>query len=515
VFTQERARIEVVHADEWTYDKNKGEDITIIRGNALFKHEAAFLYCDSAYLNENQNSLDAFSNVHVIDNDTLHLWGDYLKYNGNSRLAVMQRNVKLKDPSTELYTDTLYYDRNTGSAYYTTGAEIFNGENVLNSIFGYYFTDEKLLFFKDSVELVNPDYRMYCDTLKYNTNTEVVYFQGPADIFNENNRMYCENGFYDTKGDLARFSKKVVLFYDEQILRADSLFYDNNTEYGQAFRNVIITDTSQNIEVRGQYSEYHRKEGFSFVTDSAFAMLFEDRDTLFLHADTLLTYFNDSTREAERLFAFYKAKFFRNDLQGMADSIAYSFVDSTISLFYSPVLWSEENQLTADTIFIYTSGQRIRSMRLANAAFIISVDEPSNFNQISGGEMHAWFIDNALRRVDVFGNAQTIYYLRDEENVLAGINKAESGDMKIWVEENKVVRIAYFSNPHAPLYPPEKLPEAERVLKGFQWLDQDRPADPAGIFSWRTAPEGIRHSLDAMRPDTMGADALRQKRPQP
>lgn len=479
---KEKTSIEVIHADEWSFDKDVGEDITIIRGNAVFKHDSAFLHCDSAYLNEKANNLDAFSNVHVIDNDTIHMWGDRLHYEGNSRTAVMYGDVKLKDPTTELYTDKLFYDRNNGSSYYTTGGEIFNGDNILTSIYGYYFTEEDMLFFKDSVVVTNPDYVMKGDTLRYNTKTEVVYFQGPTTLVSEENNMYCENGFYDTKNEFAQFKENIIIYYDEQILKADSIYYNKAIEYGEAFRNVVMTDTSQNLEVHGHYAEYHRNDGFSFVTDSALAMMYEDSDTLFLHADTLKTCFNDSTRQAEQLFAWFNTKFYRNDIQGMCDSLSYNFADSIISLFNDPVLWSEENQLTADTIFIYSSNNQISRMRLSNAAFIISIDDTLQFNQIQGRDMTALFTDNELRTVLVDGNARTIYYLRDEDESLVGINKAESSNMKIWVEDNELKRIAYMQQPHAPLYPPDKLAPGERTLKGFKWLDSDRPANRHDIF---------------------------------
>ncbi len=486
--SKEKTSIEIIYADEWSFDKAVGPDITIIRGNAAFKHDSAYLYCDSAYLNEKTNNLDAFSNVHVIDNDTIHMWGDFLHYNGNNRTALMRDNVKLQDPSTELYTERLYYDRNDGSAYYTTGAEIFNGDNILTSVFGYYYTEDDMLFFKDSVVVTNPDYIMKSDTLQYNTKTEVIYFHGPTTLESEENNMYCENGFYNTDQEFAQFNRNIIIYYEEQILKADSIYYEKANEYGEAYDNVVMIDTTQNMEVRGNYAEYHRNDGFSFVTDSALAMMIDNSDTLFLHADTLKTYFNDSTRSAEHLHAWFGTKFYRKDIQGMCDSLAYSFGDSSMSLFNDPVLWAEENQITADTIFIYSADNQIQRLRMANAAFIISIDDTLQYNQIQGRDMEAFFTDNKLSQVLVDGNARTIYYLRDEEEGLVGINKAESSGMKIWVVDNQVKRIAYISAPHAPLYPPDKLPSSERTLKGFQWFEDDRPGDRHDIFTVKIVP---------------------------
>ncbi|PID93940.1 MAG: hypothetical protein CSA95_05615 [Bacteroidetes bacterium] len=478
----EHVRIEIVSGDEWAYDKEIGPDVTIIRGNAVFKHEEAYLYCDSAYLNEKKNNLDAFGNVHVVDHDTVNLWGNRLSYDGNTRIVVMRGRVKLQDPSTTLYADPLFYDRNKRVAYYTTGGRILNDENTLTSVYGAYLTEEQMLFFNDSVVVTGPDYTTRSDTLRYDTQREILYFHGPASLHSEANRIYCEEGFYDTKKERCRLSEKVIIYYEEQILKADSVFYNKAAEYGEAFRNVHLLDTVQRVEIVGHYAEYARNKGFSYVTDSAVAMLYEKRDTLYLHADTLKTYFNDSTRQVEQMICWLGVKFYRDDIQGMCDSLSYGFADSTIVLYQNPVLWSEENQLTADTIAIFLQDGAVSSLTLANSSFIVSLDDTTQFNQVKGKNMTALFAHNKLHTVRVNEQAHTLYYLRDEEGHLVGINKATSEDMKIWIADNRVKRIAYLKKPKAPLYPPEKLPLEERILQGFRWLQPLRPLHKADIF---------------------------------
>ena len=55
--------------------------------------------------------------------------------------------------------------------------------------------------------------------------------------------------------------------------------------------------------------------------------------------------------------AYHGCRIFSKDLQAKCDSLSYSFQDSVIRLYKSPVLWSEENQLTSDSMAIFTKNQ--------------------------------------------------------------------------------------------------------------------------------------------------------------
>ena len=61
------------------------------------KHDNALMYCDSAYLYEASNKIDAFSNVKINQGDSIEILGNYLEYDGNSRVAFIRGNVSLID----------------------------------------------------------------------------------------------------------------------------------------------------------------------------------------------------------------------------------------------------------------------------------------------------------------------------------------------------------------------------------------------------------------------------------
>ena len=159
-FTQQTRKINH-DADNMEYDRNLAEGAYRLLGNVVFRHERATMYCDSAYFYSNDNSLDAFDNVYVNQADSMHLYGDFLHYDGNTRVANVRRNVSLISEETNLTTDALDFDLRSNVGYYTSGADIVSGQNKLNSREGYYYSKSTMYFFKDSVVIINPDYTIY------------------------------------------------------------------------------------------------------------------------------------------------------------------------------------------------------------------------------------------------------------------------------------------------------------------------------------------------------------------
>ncbi|GAB4311198.1 MAG: OstA-like protein [Bacteroidales bacterium] len=483
---QKRERVKLIKADAARYDQKLGENVQRLIGNVALKHDSTLLYCDSAWLDESDNSFTGFGHVWIKASDTLDLWGNYLEYNGNDKIAEMEGNVILRDKRGSLLTEHLTYDRTRKLAFYKTGGKIIDTANTLTSRIGYYNTDQQMAWFKEDVVLENEKYTIYTDTLQYHTASEFAWFHGPTVIESDENTIYCERGWYDTRNGKSKFAQNTRMSTAEQILYADTLFYDRSSDFGIARSRIRLIDTVQDMSVQGNYGEFRREAGNAFVTGKAIATLADDQDTLFLHSDTLWMEF-DTLQELKQLLAYHKVKFYRKDLQGMSDSLVYKLADSTIFLYLNPVLWSGSNQLSSDSIHIFMQNKKLDTIALMGHAFIISVDDTvsmSTYNQIKGKIMVGRFKDNMLRRIDVYGNAETVYYIRDEDLSLLGINVAFSSDLWIALEDNDVVTISFIREPDAQTYAPGKLPEEYKRLKDFKWLEDRRPATKDDIFFW-------------------------------
>ena len=486
VFSQEQEKTKILYSgNSWEFNKDLYKDGPRILGNVVMNHDSAFLYCDSAYVNEAENKVIAYGNVRIKLSDTLNLYSDSLRYNGNTKIANAYSHVKLIDNQSILTTDTLVYDRNTRIAQYDYWGKIVNDKNSLVSHHGYYYTDKKEFFFKDKVIMMNPDYNMYSDTLMYNTVTEVAYFYGPSHIISKDkvDSIYCENGWYNTQSDVARFRDRARIYHEATFLTGDSMYYERKNGYGQVFRKALMVDTVQHIVLMGNYGEMQRKKGFVFMTDSAVSVLIDKKDSLFMHADTVRATF-DTAQEIRQVFCFYKVKFFRHDLQGMCDSLVYLSKDSAMTMYRLPVIWADSNQLSADSIRLTMRNGEADSLKMYSSAFIISKDDTGSYNQIKGRNVLAKFRDNQLYKINVLGNAQTIYYAREEDRSLIGINMAVSSDMLIFLEKNKLKSITYINSPEAHLVPEKTVPENERKLKNFKWEEKRRPMKKSDIFIW-------------------------------
>lgn len=480
---KKKTKVYVEHADLQSYDEKKlGKDIESLTGHVKMRHENTIFYCDSTLLNSKSKNFNAYGNVHIIVNDTIELFSDSLYYTGNTRMAELFGNVKLVDKTTTLTTRHLLFNRNTNTGYYYHHGKIVDNNNTLTSKEGYYKTDSKIFYFKTDVVLINPDQETYSDTLIYNTVNETAYFKGPTVIRSKEGLLYCEDGWYDTKNGLSKLVKKPTINQKSQFLSSDSIMFDNTKNIGHAYGRVQILDTSMRVLIKGTIGEMWKTRGMAYVTDSATAISYDPSgDSLFISADTLWLFF-DKNQKTKKILAYYNVRFFKNDMQGKCDSLAYSMQDSTIRLYYEPVLWSEKNQLTSDSMNIAIVNNQPDSLIMYNTAFIVMQDTTDSFNQIKGRDMVGYFSGNKLKSIVVDGNAQTIFYLRDNNNYLIGINKAESSTMQIRLENGKVKTVSYNEDAKETTFPPEKFPAEGKKLKGFNWFEDLRPKNKLDIY---------------------------------
>ena len=478
---RKKTRIHIEHYDKATYSKSMG-DVQRLIGNVKMRHDSAYFFCDSAYYYQKTNSFDAYQNVHIIVNDSVEIFSDLLNYDGNARFAEFFNNVKLLDDSTTLYTEYLTYDRNEHLACYPDSAVTVRGDKTLKSHFGYYRDRIKEFYFIKNVEVFSPKYQMYTDTLYYYTGIEKMWFEGPTTIINKENILEGTHGYYLVDEDFVYLDERPYMHNETQQLWSDSIFYDRNKGLAQAYSQVDMIDTSYKVIMRGDYVEMWENKGFSFATDSAYAISYED-DSLYIHGDTLFMYFNKEKEEAEKLIARRHVRFYKSDMQGKCDTLTYLMADSTIRMRVAPILWAEDSQLTGSDIDIKLKDHKVDWVLQKGNAFIISKDSIEGFNQIKGRDITSRFKSGSIHRVNVDGEqAETLYWIRDDEGGTIGIDVAKSETMVIEMEHESVSIIKSFKSIDETMYPEDDLQENSRYLKGFKWYDEARPKDKEDIF---------------------------------
>ncbi len=482
-----RTQIHIEHAETLEGALRFGKNVQALFGNVKFRHLNTLMYCDSAFLNRDSNWIEAYGSIHVIQNDTIHLYGKELFYFGNDEMAKVRKEVRMVNKNVVLTTEFLDYDRRNDLAYYYNGGKIISGENVLTSSWGYYYPQLEEVEFKNNVVVTNPDYTMYSDTMKYNTISEIVKIVGPTTIISDQNTIYSEAGYYDTKKNIAQLEKNSSVKGDDQLLTGDTIFYNRNNGFGEVFSRMALQDSANHIIITGDYGYYNELTKKALATKNAVMIQIQQNDSLFLHADTLRADPIPDT-ESRMVRAFRNVKFYRIDFQGRCDSMVYDFRDSINTFYHTPVIWAQENQMTAETIRLFTRNKALYKAELINNSFIISKEDTLNYNQIKGKLMTGYMRDNQLYRIDVDGNGQTIYYPKDED-IVVGVNRAESSNMTILLEDKKINSIILRKEPTGNLNPPLILPIESQRLEGFRWLEDFRPKKRSDIFIKDKAPE--------------------------
>lgn len=476
-------RIRIENANTLRYTQKNGQKVRKLLGNVKFRQQGVRMSCDSAYQFQDDNRIKAYSNVYINQGDTLLLEGAFLRYNGNTRKAIITDSVRLRETTEQviLTTDTLHYNMAQNRAFYLSGGRIVDSANVLTSKRGYYRTAAKRFAFADSVELTNPDYTMNSDTLEYHTPTRKAYFHGPTTVTSDTNSLYCENGWYNTDKAIARLGTNTYVRSGDRELRTDSLYYNRNKPRGRAWGAIQLTDTARDLTLTGEEGLYQEQPHESFLTDSALARKDRKRDTFYLHGDTLRRNFDSAGQPI--LSAYHKARIFNRQFQAQADSMVYRPSDSMIHLIHHPVMWFENYQLTGRTMHIHTDGNgNIQRLVIRSEAFIISEERQPLFNQVKGRKVIAYFKDNALQRMDVKQKAEAIYYPTNKENQYIGINKIKSKAIRIFFTDEEIEAIHFLEKPDATIYPIGESNPEEFQFPGFAWLIDARPKQVADLF---------------------------------
>ncbi len=478
--TTKTTLVYLLHADTVSYDEDAMKaDAQFLEGNVSFRHDSSFMYCDSAYFFETTNSLEALGNVRMEQGDTLFVYGNYLFYDGNTQVARLRENVRMENGQVTLFTDSLNYERANDIGYYFDGGLIVDSLNQLSSFYGQYSPATKLAVFNDSVRLENQNFTLYSDTLQYSTDRKIATILGPSVIVSDSGTIHSSHGWYDTEANTALLLERSEVCSGNRLLVGDSIAYDRDAGFGEAFGNMSIRDTAQKVILNGQYGFYNERTEYAFVTDSACFLEYSQGDTLYLHADTLEMTVLDST--AREIKAFYGVRFYRTDVQGVCNHMQFNTRDSVLYMNGNPVLWNEQYQISGDTIEMFMKDSTIDYAHVIQYAFAVQHIDSSYYNQLKGNDLKAYFEGKAVRRIEVEGNAESIFYPLDN-GAMIGLNETKSGFMTIWVKDNTLERLKIWPSPKGSLTPIPDLKPEQKTLKDFCWFDYLRPKSKDDIY---------------------------------
>ncbi|MCB9071807.1 MAG: hypothetical protein H6543_05175 [Prevotellaceae bacterium] len=471
------------NAETFSYDKDLMADGQLLKGNVRFRHDDAYLYCDSAYFFEERNSFNAYGHVRIVQGDTLFIYGDVLYYDGDTKMARLRKNVRMHNRTVRLTTDSLNYDRAANVGYYFTGGKLTDETNTLTSKFGYYYPGLEMALFRGNVQLTNPKFVMDADTLKYFTETNLAQILGPTTVlYEKETTIYTEKGWYDTKTEQSELLvNSLITHQDGKTLKGDTIFYDKKQGIGRAHHHVELEDSVKKVSLRGHYLYYKEEGDIAVARDSALMIDHSTTDTLYLNADTLFSYAVDSVDKVVE--AFHNVRVFRSDVQAVCDSARYETRDSILHLMKLPVLWSQNQQITGDTIRIFSVNGAVERLQVINSAFVCQQEDSIRFNQLSGKEVTAYVADGELYRVDVRGNAQSLFFPREADSTMIGMNETESSFLTVYLKQQKIDRIVLYPAPTGIMTPLDQVNTEMMYLPNYSWQVAIRPQKWEDVFA--------------------------------
>ena len=514
--------VDILHADRIGFSKRDTANIIqYAAGKVHAKQGTTLFFSDSALLNQKTRIFEAFGNVHINDNDSTHTYGQYMRYYFEKKLAILQKNVRMTDGKSVLTTQELEYDMNQKVGIYKNGGKVVNGQSVLTSVEGTYYDDLKDVFFRKNVVLVDPRYTLRADSLLYNTETEIATFIGPTTIIDSSGRqIVTSEGFYDTKNRVANFLGKPVIKDPKARTHVSGLEIYTNDSAGTSIvkGNALFRDSAQGISILAGKLESDQKNNTVLATLSPLMILEQDKDSIYVTADTLFSGVlkdsesvdsikavdslqsidslksvdtlkgvqvvkTDNKDSVKRFFlGYHHVRIFSDSLQAVSDSLYWSGRDSVFRLFREPIVWASKNQITGDTIYLFTKNKKADRLYVFENGMVVSESDKNLFNQIRGNTLNGYFHDGVIDFMKAKGNAESIYYIKDEDSAYIGVNRSTADVIDMFFKDKELNRVVYRNEVQGTTTPFRQVNFEEMRLRNFKWLDNRRPKSKFELF---------------------------------
>ena len=486
---------------------NDSTQLQILAGNVKLKQNTSYFYCDSCVINNNTKTFEAWGNVHINDSDTANIYASHLRYFINKKLAYLDGGVKLTDGKGTLSTPDLEYDMTTDIGIYKHGGKVTNKKTVLTSREGYYYAGLRDIYFKNNVELKDPAYYIKTDSLLYNTESQMVRFIAYTLIKDSSGRtVETTEGYYNLQTGKAEFGGRPIIKDGKLTITGNTITTDDSTGISHAKGNVIIKDSVQQTTIIAGDVFSDSKKDRILATGKPLMIIKQDDDSIFIAADTLFSArltdlygkkdsivkdkvkgtkiisVNNKDSTNRYLEAYRNVRIFSDSLQAVGDSVFYSFKDSVFRLYQDPIVWAKENQITGDTILLFTKNKKADRLKVFENSFLVNRLDPEVYNQVKSTRMDAYFRDGNIDSVRAKGAAQCIYYLQDEDSAYTGINDSKSDIIDIYFKEQALQKVVFRSAVTGTIWPIKQKDPKEMRLENFRWLDSRRPKTKFDLF---------------------------------
>jgi len=198
------------------------------------------------------------------------------------------------------------------------------------------------------------------------------------------------------------------------------------------------------------------------------------------------------TAKVRIISAWRKVKVFKSDLQSKSDSAFFSYGDSTLRIYQSPMLWAQGSQMSADTMYIQMKNKKMDNMDMIRNAIVVNTEADTlYFNQVAGKIMKGYFVNEKLDRIFVNGNAESIYFPEDSTEA-GSMLRTIAARMRINFSNDSLMSVLFIRKPEMTYYPLLQLTEELKTLPNFSWKPKDRPKSKQDVIAKRVEPQAAK-----------------------
>ena len=470
---------------------------------ATLVNNSAQLTSKTGYYNVGENMAYFKDSVIVVDS-TFLLKADTLKFNTLTEVVEFVGPTLIKNDSIRVYCESGFYDTRQNIAEFRTNAQFEKGgQQATGTVIRYDGADYTYELIGDA-KFREEDKNASADTIRYDERSDETFLLGHATYKDVDQEVNASQIIYNANSESYQTQGRSIIYNPPHILEADAIDYNEVSQIGIAIGNVIWRDTSNETTIfcdkanYDQADDYLKAFGGAGNYDRPYMTSIVDSDTLFLAADTLLSFNMDTlaTDSSSRaLVGFPDVRVYKSNLQAICDSMVYLSSDSMFYFYDDPIMWSDTSQFSADTMRMAMKNDQIDKVFLSDRALIVNSPDELFYNQIKGRFITAQFLDQNLHQMHVEGNAESVYYVLDEASAYVGVNKTVCSEMVLYFGDNQVDQILFLDESQAKLQPMRQANHEELKLDGFFWERKKRPQAFDDLFN--TPPQILDRQLHA------------------
>ena len=418
--------------------------------------------------------------VEVIDS-TLTMWTDTLHYDFYRERANFDGPTRINQNDAKLYCESGHYDIRDKAARLENNAQYLSDSLIASADILFYDGDSKEIVLQENAKFKKGASYGESIQIVYNEKTQVSVLTGDAYYISEGRRIKADVIEHNGTDDSFSTKGRMYLNEDNWKLNAETFSSEPGSDVKIATDDVIWKDTVENITLLSDTLFIKDANNEVKATNAEYRpLLFKVNklDTIWMSAIEINAFdVEDSLGTASIFQAQNDVRVLSNDFQASSNFLKFHARDSTLTLMETPLMWVDSSQFMADSIVIDLVDNEPSVLHLNQNALIISESYPTVFDQIKGREITVWLSAGEIDSMLVEGNAESIYFMKDDENAFIGADKTECSDIVFYFAEGEVNKIVSLTTPTSTLVPMQNINLQELVLAGFGWYIEKRPID--------------------------------------